>query len=61
MKGYEGGIGLFIFNIIAGLSGQLRAPATLATRKYSPVGLAVDKWLSGPTEAVWAQSTRDKY
>jgi hypothetical protein len=40
MKG--GGIAAFIFNILAGLSGQLRAPAALATGKYSPVGLAVE-------------------
>ena len=28
MKGYEEGIAVFIFNILVGLSGQLRAPAT---------------------------------
>jgi hypothetical protein len=45
-----GGIVGFIFNILAGLSGQLRATADLATGKYSPVGLAVERRLSGSTE-----------
>jgi hypothetical protein len=27
IKGYEGGIAVFIFNILVGLSGQLRAPS----------------------------------
>jgi hypothetical protein len=61
MKGYEGGIAEFIFNIFAGLSGQLRAPAALATGKYSPVSLAVERWLSGSTQAVWTLSRRDTY
>jgi hypothetical protein len=56
-----GGIAVFIFNILAELSGQLRAPITFASGKYSPVGLVVERWLSGPTEAVWTLSRRNKY
>ena len=61
MKGYEGEIAVFIFKILVGLSGQLRAPANLATRKYSPVSLAVERRLSGSPEAVWTICRRDKY
>ena len=61
MKGYEGGIAVFIFNILVGLSGQLRAPATLATGKYSPVGLAVEGRLCVCPQAVWMFSRRNKY
>jgi hypothetical protein len=57
----KGGINVFIFNILVGLSDQLRAPATLATGKYSPVGLAIERRLSGSPEAVWRLSSRDKY
>jgi hypothetical protein len=56
-----GGYSRFIFNILAGLSGQLRAPAALATGKYSPVGLVVERGLSESTEGVWTFSIRDKY
>jgi hypothetical protein len=49
MKGY-GGRGVFIFNILAGLSGQLCAPAALAPGKYSSVGLTVERQLSASTE-----------
>ena len=45
------GIAAFIFNILAELSGQLRAP----------VDLALERRLSGSTEAVWTFSRRDKY
>ena len=58
MKRYGGGIAVFIFNILVGLRGQLRAPATLATGKYSLVVLAIESWLSGSTEAVWTSSRR---
>ena len=60
MKGYEGGIAVFIFNILVRLSGQLRAPAFLVLGKYSPVVLAGERWLSGFTEAVSRLSRRDK-
>jgi hypothetical protein len=53
MKGYEGGIAVFNFNILVGLSGKIRAPANLAPGKYSPVALAVERRLSGFTESVW--------
>jgi hypothetical protein len=53
MKVYEWGIAVFISNILVGLSGQFRAPATLAIGKYSPVDLAVERRLYGYTEAVW--------
>jgi len=56
-----GEIVVYIFNISFGLSGQLPAPAPLAAGKYSPVGLNVEMWLSGSTEAVWTFSKRDKY
>ena len=56
-----GGIAVFSFNILVGLSGQLCAPATLATEKCCPVGLAVERWLSGSTEAVWTLSRSDEY
>ena len=46
MKGY-GGIAVFIFNTLVGLSGQLRTAAAIAPGKYSPVGLDVERWLSG--------------
>jgi hypothetical protein len=55
-----GGMAVFI-DIFAGLSGQLRAPAALATGKYSPVGLAVERRLRTSTVAVWTVSLRDKY
>ena len=58
IKGY-GGIAVFIFNILDVLSGQLRAPAALATGKYPPVGLAVERGLHGSIEAVWTCSRRD--
>ena len=61
MKGYEGGIVVFIFNIFVGLSVQLRAPATLDTRKYSSVGLVVGSWISGSTQAVWTLPRTGKY
>ena len=61
MKGYEGGIALFIFNILVGLSGQLRAPPTLVNGKYSPVGLAVERRLCVCPQAVWMFSRRNKY
>ena len=35
------------------------APAALANGKYSPVSLAVDRWLSGSLEAVWTISGKD--
>jgi hypothetical protein len=53
-------IAVFIATIFAGLSGQLRAPAALATEKYSSVGLAVERRLGGFTEGVWTVSIRDK-
>jgi hypothetical protein len=43
---WVGGKTVFIVNIFAGLSGQLRASAALATRKYYPVGLAFERQLS---------------
>jgi hypothetical protein len=43
MKRYEVGIAVFIFNILVGLSGQLRAPANFASGKYFPVGLTVER------------------
>jgi hypothetical protein len=61
MKGYEGGIAVFIFKILVGLSVHLRAKAALASGKYYPVGLVVERRLSGTTEAVWTLSGRDKY
>ena len=50
VKGYEGGIAAFIFNILVGLSGQHRAPAVLYLGKYSPVCLVVESCLSGSTD-----------
>jgi hypothetical protein len=50
IKVCDWGIAAFIFNIFAGLSGQLRDPAALDTGKYSPIGLAVEsssKWVYG--------------
>jgi hypothetical protein len=44
-----GGVAVFIFNILVGLSGQLRAPAALATGKYSPVDLSCERRLCGFT------------
>ena len=58
--GYMRGIAPFIFYILVVLSVQLRAPANLATEKYSPVALAVERRLSGSTEAVWMFCERDK-
>jgi hypothetical protein len=50
-----------MFNTLTGLSGQLRAPAGLATGKYSPVCLTVERWQGASTETVWTLSVRDKY
>ena len=50
MMGYEGGIAVFILNILVGLSGQLRAPAVLYLGKYSPICLLVESCLSGSTD-----------
>jgi len=61
MKGCEGGIAVFIFNILVSLSGQLCVRAVLYNGKYSPVGLAVEKWLGGCPEAVSAIFGKDKY
>jgi hypothetical protein len=61
MKGYEGGIAVFIFILLVGLSSQIRPPSNLDTGKYSPVALAVERWLSVSTESVWAFCGRDKY
>jgi hypothetical protein len=61
MKEYDGEVAIFIFNILFGLSGQPRAPSTLVTGKYSPGGLAVERWICGTTEAVSRLSRRDKY
>ena len=36
----------------------LQAPAALDNGKYSPVCLAVERWLSGSLEAVWTISGR---
>ena len=58
MKGYGGGIAVFIFNILVGLRGQLRASAAVATGKYSPVDLAIERWLRGSTEAAWRSPGR---
>jgi hypothetical protein len=41
LKGCEGGIAVFVFNFLIGVSGQFRAPSILPTGKYSPGGLAV--------------------
>ena len=38
---------------------QFHAPAPLANGKYSPVSLAVERWLSGSLEAVWSISGRN--
>ena len=35
------GIAVFIFNILVGLSGQIRAPAAIATGKYYAVDLVL--------------------
>jgi hypothetical protein len=61
MNGYERGIAVFIFKILVVLSGQLRAPTALSTGIYSPIDLAVERLISGFTEAVWTLSGRDKY
>jgi len=42
-----GEIAVFIFYILEELSCQLRVPAALPTVKYTPVGLAVERWLHG--------------
>jgi hypothetical protein len=60
-KGYEGGVAVFIFKILVVLNGQLRAPAALSIGNYSPVGLAVERRISGSTETVWTLSRIDKY
>jgi hypothetical protein len=50
MKGYGWRVlALFIFNSLVLLSGQLRAPAALATGKYSPVDLSGERRLCGFT------------
>jgi hypothetical protein len=56
-----GGIAVFIFNILAGLCGQLHVPAALATGKVYPVGLAVERRIIGSGEWVWTLSGRGKY
>ena len=61
MGGGGGGRAVFIFNILVGLSGQLRSPANLAIGKYSSVGLAAERRLSGFPGAVWTLSRRDRY
>jgi len=55
MRGY-GGKAIFIFIIFVGRSGQLCAPAGLATGKYIPVGLAYERSICGTIEAVWTCS-----
>jgi hypothetical protein len=60
MKGKRG-TAVFIFKILVGLRVHLRAPKTLATGKYSVVGLAIETWLRRSREEVWAFSGREKY
>jgi hypothetical protein len=56
-----GRIAAFIFKILVGLSVHLRAPATLASGKYYPVDVVVERRLSWSTDGVWTLSGRDKY
>ena len=61
IEGYEGGLAVFIFKILVGLSVQLRALAFLASGKYSPVGLAVERPINVCPPAVWIFSRRNKF